>query len=80
MFEDSNFTKVNSLKRVTYTSFLIKTLFVYFKYNDLFHASNVYLVPGKEHQVSDFLNDYDTSLLEVLFWKCLEYVPLILRN
>ena len=41
---------------------------------------NVYKIPAKEHQVVDHSEADEISVSQVLFWKYLEYVPLILRN
>ena len=51
--------------------FLLKTDWIYFKYNGLLHRLNVYKIPRKEHQVVDFW------VSEILVWKWLECVPLI---
>ena len=40
----------------------------YFKYNDILHTKNVYKISNQ------------ISVSEILFWKYLEYVSLILRN
>ena len=37
-------------------------------------------IPAKEHQVVDHSEADEISFSQVLFWKYLEYVPLILRN
>ena len=49
----------------------------YFKYNDLLHTLNVYKISGKEYQVVDIRVTDEMSASELLFWKYLEYVPLI---
>ena len=41
---------------------------------------NVYKVPAKEHQVVDSWAADKMSFSEILFWKYVEYVPLILHN
>ena len=47
----------------------------YFTYLD-----NIYKILAKEHQVVDRGAADEISLSQILFWKYLEYVPLILRN
>ena len=41
---------------------------------------NVYKISGKKHQLIDFWVSDEMSALEILFWKYLSYIPLILRN
>ena len=41
---------------------------------------NAYKIPAKEHQVVHHWTADKISVSEILFWKYLENVPLILRN
>ena len=52
----------------------------YPKWKDRLHTLNVYKIPAKENQGVDRSATYEISVLEILFWKQLEYVPLILPN
>ena len=49
------------------------------KCKDIFQTLIVYKIPAKEHQVVDHWKTDEISVLEILFWKYLEDVPLILR-
>ena len=49
----------------------------YFKNNDLLHTLKVYKIPRKEHQAVDFWVTDEIATSEILFWKYLEYFPLI---
>ena len=51
-----------------------------FKYEGLLYTLNLYKVPAKEHQVDDRLVADEISVLEILLWKYIENVPIILRN
>ena len=81
ILENPNFIKVNSLKHVylrkNHRSFLIKKHCSYFKYNDLLHTLSVYKIPRKKDQVVDFWVPDEIVASEILFWKYLDYVPLI---
>ena len=70
-FENTNFIRVNSPKRVclkeNYQLLLITMHRNYFKYTDLLHTMNVYNIPGKKHQVVDFCIPDETSAFEILF-------------
>ena len=61
-FENTNFIRVNSPKRVclteNYQLLLITMHRNYFKYTDLLHTMNVYNIPGKKYQVVDFCNSW----------------------
>ena len=48
--------------------------------NDILHTFIVYKIPAKEHEVVDHWPADEISILKILFWKYLEYVPLILSN
>ena len=52
----------------------------YFECNHTLHTLNVYKVLSNEHQGDDSWAEYQTSVSEILFWKYLKYVPLILPN
>ena len=41
---------------------------------------NVYKIPGKEHQVVGPSGPDEMSVSQILFWKYLEYLSLILRK
>ena len=79
--ENPSFIKVNSPKHVCLSGyhrvFLIKTHWSYFRYNSSLHTLNVYKIPWKEHQGVDFWVTDETAYSKILFWKSLEYVPLI---
>ena len=50
------------------------------KYKDILHTLNVYrILPKEDHAVDSWAAD-EISVSEILFWKNLEYVSLILRN
>ena len=51
-----------------------------FKYEGLLYTLNLYKVPAKEHQVDDRWVADEISVLEILLWKYVENVPLILHN
>ena len=51
-----------------------------FKYEGLLYTLNLYKVPAKEHQVDDRLVADEISVLEILLWKYIENVPIMLRN
>ena len=51
-----------------------------FKYEGLLCTLNLYKVPAKEHQVDDRLVADEISVLEILLWKYIENVPIMLRN
>ena len=55
--------------------FLIIMHWIYFKYNDLFHALNVYKIPAKEHYLVLRWTAGKISVLKTLFCKCLKYAP-----
>ena len=57
--------------------FLLKTHWSYLNYNDLLLRLNAYKSPRKEHHVVEFWVTDKVAALEILFWKYLEYVPLI---
>ena len=78
-FWKSKFTK-HVCHRRNHQLLLIITHWTYFKYSDLLHTLNVYKIPRKEHQVVHFWVADKISTSELLFWKYLEYVSLILRN
>ena len=61
-------------------TFLTLTHSGYFNWKDILHSLNVYKISAKEQQVIDRSGAYEISVLQILSWKCLEYVPLILRN
>ena len=60
--------------------FLRPTHWSYLTWKDILHTLNEYEISAEEHQIIDRSATYETSVLEILFWKYLEYVPLILRN
>ena len=60
--------------------FLTLTHSSHSKWKDILHTLNVYNIPAKQHQGVDWSAAYEISVLEILFWKYLEYVPLILSN
>ena len=80
-FQNKNFRKEISPKNVCFRMnhwlLLIKKHRNYSKYNDLFYTLNVYKITGKEHQVVDFWVTDEVLASEILFWKYLEYAPLI---
>ena len=51
-----------------------------FKYEGLLYTLNLHKVPAKEHQVDDRLVADEISVLEILLWKYIENVPIMLRN
>ena len=59
---------------------LILTLSTYSKWKDLLYTLNVYKIPAKEHKVVDRWAADEISISQIMFWKYLEYIPLILRN
>ena len=79
--ENSDFKQVNMPEHVCLRSnhnlFYIKMHWSYFKYNDLLHRSYVYKFPRKEHQVVYFSVTDEIAAPVILFWKNLEYVPLV---
>ena len=80
----SKWYKINSPTHVclrrNYGLFSILTPWSYSKCNDILHAFNSYKISEKDHQVVDSWAAYEISVLEILFRKYLEYVPIILRN
>ena len=54
--------------------FFIKS---YFRYNDLLHRFNVCKLPREENQVVDFSVTDEIATSVTIFWKDLEYAPLI---
>ena len=46
----------------------------------MLHTLNVYKISAKEHQGIDCSTAYEIRVLEILFWKYLEYVLVMLRN
>ena len=60
--------------------FLILTHWSYSKCKDILQTLNVYKFPAKEHQAVDRWDAEEISVSEILLWKYLEYVPLILHN
>ena len=60
--------------------FLILTHWIYSKCEDILQTLNVYQITEKEHQVVDRWGTGEISVSQILFWKYLEYVPLILRS
>ena len=42
--------------------------------------SNVYKIPAKEYAIVDRRDGDEVSVGSTWFWKCLERVPLLLRN
>ena len=60
--------------------FLTITHSSYSKLKDTLHTLNVYKTSAKEHQGVDRSATYEISVLEILFWKYLEYIPLSLHN
>ena len=46
----------------------------------ILHTLSVYKISTKEHQIVDPSGTYVISVEEVLFWKYLEFVPVILCN
>ena len=52
----------------------------YCKCKDVLQTLIVHKIPAKKHQVVDGWAADEISVLEILFWKYLEYVPLILRK
>ena len=66
--------------RKNYHLFLRITHCSYFKYNGLLHTLNVYKILPNEHHVVDSSSADEVPVLQILFYKYLENVPLILRN
>ena len=60
--------------------FFILTHWSYSKCKDMLQTLNVYKFPAKEHQAVDRWDAEEISVSEILLWKYLEYVPLILHN
>ena len=52
----------------------------YFECNDILLMLNLYKILSSEHQVDDSWAENQMSFSEILFWKYLKYVPLILPN
>ena len=44
------------------------------------YTFNVYKIPAKEHQGANRQDAEEISVSQILFWKYLEYVPLILNS
>ena len=66
--------------RGNYDLLLIITYWSYFECNDILHMLSVYKILSNEHQADDSWAKYQMSVSEILFWKYLKYVPLILSN
>ena len=58
--------------------FYVITNLSYFKCNEILHMLNVYKILAKDQQVVDSWAADEISVLEILFWKYLQYFPLIL--
>ena len=84
LFKNQIFVTVNVPTHICPTrnwqQFLILTHWSYCNWKDVLHTVNVYNISAKEHQVVDCWDADEISVLEILFWKYLEYVALILRN
>ena len=52
----------------------------YFDCNHILHTLNVYKILSNEHQGDNSWAEYQISVSEILFWKYLKHVPLILPN
>ena len=76
--------KVNSTTYVclrrNYELLFIITYWSYFECNDILHTLDVYKTISNELQADDSWAKYQMSVSEILFWKYLKYVPLILPN
>ena len=64
--------------RRDYNLLLIITHWSYFKCNDMLHSLNVYKSFSNKLQVVDSWASYQMPVSEILFWKYLKYVPLLL--
>ena len=60
--------------------FFILTHWSYSKCKDILQTFNVYKIPAKEHQGAYRQDAEEISVSQILFWKYLEYVPLILQS
>ena len=83
-FKNWNFIKVNlpthACFRRNWKLFLILKFWNYRKCKVLLHTLNVYKIPAKEHKVVDHWAADEISVLQIMFWKYLEYISLILCN
>ena len=66
--------------RRTCQIFLIVTRWSYSKSKEVLHTLNVHKLSGREHMVVFPWATNEMLVLEILFWKFLKYVPLLLTN
>ena len=60
--------------------FFILSQWSYSKCKDILQTLNVYKISAKEYQVVDRWDADEISASKIIFWKYLQYVPVILRN